>query len=190
MAAAIRSGLLDQLEVPMRPIIFVICLGAAACGGQSQEFPTIPTSPTLAIALERGSELHFSGTYTVTGSSTFTPPTTLVITNQVTGTAAHVGRFTAVSVDNVDVTNDTSTGTINLTSANGDQLFATTAGQEDEFVPPNISRTTVVATVVGGTGRFASATGTFTMRTTTVIDFGTATSTGSGSFEGLISLNR
>jgi hypothetical protein len=40
---------------------------------------------------------------------------------------------------------------------------------------------------VGGTGRFAAATGTFTIQQTSIIDFETGTSSGSGWFDGTIS---
>ena len=83
----------------------------------------------------------------------------------------------------------TSTGTFHLTAANGDQLFATTAGGEDQFTPPNVSHVTVVATITGGTGRFASATGTFTVERTATINFAAGTSTATGSFEGYINFN-
>jgi hypothetical protein len=87
----------------------------------------------------------------------------------------------------VDQPTATSTGTFNFTAANGDQLFTTTAGGQDAFTPPNVSHVTLVATIVGGTGRFAGATGTFTMQQTSIIDFATGTSSGSGSFDGTIS---
>ncbi|AMY07813.1 hypothetical protein LuPra_00994 [Luteitalea pratensis] len=40
-----------------------------------------------------------------------------------------------------------------------------------------------------GTGRFAAATGTFTIHVRQEIDFATSMATGSGSFEGHVSLN-
>ncbi len=119
----------------------------------------------------------------------FEPPITLVITGTQAGTSTHLGRFTATFVDRVNTTNSSATGTLNFTAANGDQLFATTSGAEDEFVPPNISKVTVNARVVGGTGRFAGATGVFTIRFTETIDFVSNTATGSGTFEGSVSLN-
>jgi hypothetical protein len=75
----------------------------------------------------------------------------------------------------------------NFTAANGDQLFTTTAGGQDEFTPPNVSHVTLVATIVGGTGRFAAATGTFSMQQTNILDFATGALCGSGSFDGTIS---
>jgi hypothetical protein len=90
----------------------------------------------------------------------------------------------------VDTTNNTSTGTFRLTAANGDQLFTETAGRETEFIPPNISKVTLNARIVEGTGRFAGATGTFTVQRTEAIDFAASSATGSGSFEGHLNLNK
>jgi hypothetical protein len=59
-----------------------------------------------------------------------------------------------------------------------------------QFTPPNISHVTVTATIVGGTGRIAGATGTLTIEHTSAIDFQTGTSTGSGTIGGRISLAR
>jgi hypothetical protein len=104
--------------------------------------------------------------------------------------ASHLGRFSLIQIDYVDTTQSKSTGTFTLTGANGDQLYANTAGGEDAFIPPNVSETTLAATIVGGTGRFADATGAFTIHNTQVIDFATSTATYTGSFEGSIDLNK
>jgi hypothetical protein len=141
----------------------------------------IPTDPILEAV-----DLPFRGSFTTLTSGEIVPPT-LTVTGTAEGTATHLGRFTATSVDVVDQPTATSTGTFNFTAANGDQLFTTTAGGQDAFTPPNVSHVTLVATIVGGTGRFAAATGTFTMQQTSIIDFATGTSSGSGSFDGTIS---
>jgi len=47
-----------------------------------------------------------------------------------------------------------------------------------------------VATIVGGTGRFAGATGTVTILWSSAIDFAAGTSSGSGSFEGHVNLKK
>ena len=57
-------------------------------------------------------------------------------------------------------------------------------------MPPNTATRTERATIENGTGRFAGATGTFTMVTADTIDFAAGgTATGYGSFEGRIHLN-
>jgi hypothetical protein len=95
--------------------------------------------------------------------------------------------FTAMSVDVVDLATTASAGTFTFTAANGDQLFTTTTGGEDEFTPPNVSHSTLVATIVGGPARLAAATGTFTIQQTSIIDCAAGTSSGSASFKGTIS---
>ena len=179
----------------MRWIVVSLCVLAAGC---SQGLNS-PTSPTAAAAVAGASlgqlnvssnaaSLPLRGSFTRASSSTFEPPVTLVISGNATGTSTLLGRFTATSVDRVDTTNNTGVGTFDLTAANGDQILATTVGVENSFVPPNISTVTLAATIVGGTGRFAGATGTFTIQLTEVIDFATNSATGSGTFEGEIKL--
>ena len=183
----------------MRLGIVSLCVMAAACSGQGLNAPTSPSVVTATrqeasgsrqTQAQRGTELPFAGSFTRESSAAFEPPITLVITGTQTGTATHLGRFTATSIDRVDTVTNTGTGTLTLTAANGDQLFATTVGAESSFIPPNISNVTQAATIVGGTGRFADATGTFTINITETIDFATNSATGSGSFEGRISLNK
>jgi hypothetical protein len=55
-----------------------------------------------------------------------------------------------------------------FTAAHGDRLSMTAVGAETEFVPPNVSHASVTATVVGGTGRFAGASGVFTTAPRTI----------------------
>jgi hypothetical protein len=175
----------------MRLTMLALSLAAAACSGQLNS----PTSPApgagnLSAASARAATgLPFKGSFTGSSSATFVPPITLRITGILEGTATQLGRFTAATVDNVDTTNNTATGTYTFTAADGAQLRATTVGVENEFVPPNISEVTIAATIVGGTGRFEAATGRFMVRITEVIDFITNTATRSGSFEGQLNLN-
>lgn len=102
----------------------------------------------------------------------------------------HLGQFTATYVHHVDVTTATATGSITFTAANGDWLRADLVGREEGFTPPNVSHTRMVATITAGTGRFAAATGTFTIRESGAIDYVAMTSVGSGSFEGTITFGR
>lgn len=181
-------------------VLTLAAAAALACDSEplnlaSQTASTEQASPAQAASgiVEQsagGTELPFRGSYTINTNGVFTPPSTLTINGTATGEATHLGRFSATFVDVVNTTTATSTGTYVLTAASGDELFATTAGGQDQFIPPNISHITLVATIVGGTGRFSGATGTFIIRTVSAIDFATATSSGSGSFEGHIDLNK
>jgi hypothetical protein len=194
----------------MRPFVIGICLFAAACSGQAVTSPT-PTSASLATAGAEasaqtpagpaqiqstgGSVLPFAGSFDIQTTGTFNcpptcPPTTLVITGTFSGTATHLGRFTGTTDEIVDVATATGTGTFNLTAANGDQLFTTTVGQADQSTPPTISHVTETATIVGGTGRFAGATGTLNIEHTMTIDFSTGIAKGSGTIHGHLTLAR
>jgi hypothetical protein len=53
----------------------------------------------------------------------------------------------AASEDRVNTTNNTATGTFDFTAADGDGLWTTTVGAENEFVPPNVSKVTAAATI-------------------------------------------
>ncbi len=182
----------------MRAIVLSMCVFAAACSGQGLDSPTAPTAASVAAAqtqAQSGTQLPFRGSYT--GSSTGAvncppacPPTVLTLSGSHTGQATSLGRFTSTSLDEVTIASATSTGTFRFMAANGDQLFTETVGAEDEFIPPNTSRVTLIATIVGGTGRFAAATGSVTIRSTLVIDFASGTSSVTGSFDGYINLNR
>jgi len=164
----------------MRLAIIGLCVLGAACSGQG----SLPTSPSATgLQAQAGTELPFQGSFTRESFAVFEPPITLVITGTQTGMATHLGQFTATSVDRVNTTNNTATGTLNFTAANGDSLLTTTNGGQTE------SDVTLNARIVGGTGRFAGATGTFTVHITETIDFVTNTATGSGAFEGTINLH-
>lgn len=176
----------------MRPILFGLCVLTAACSGQDSDSPTSPTNAISAISRAQGksdAQFPFAGAFTMRSSGVPTPPT-LQIAGTAEGTATALGRFTATVTNVVDMATTQSTGTLTFTAANGDQLITTTTGSEDAFVPPNVSHVTLVATIVGGTGRFAAAAGTLTVRWVGVIDFATGTSTETGSFEGHIDLKK
>ena len=182
----------------MRAIILSVCVFAAACSGQGLDSPASPTAASGAAPqtqAQNGTQLPFRGSYTgnttgVVNCPPACPPTLLILSGSYTGEATSLGRFTATSAEQVILATATSTGTFTFTAANGDQLFTETVGSEDEFIPPNTSRVTMTATIVGGTGRFAAATGTITLRFAGVIDFASGTSSLTGSLDGYINLNR
>jgi hypothetical protein len=169
----------------MRSIICAVCVLAAACSGQSLDSPTSPTGATVSPAQTEargGTDLPFRGSYT---SVIEVPPPSAVGT--VEGTATHLGRFTGRLT--AEVTGNTATGKFTFIAANGDQLSGTFVG-EGVFMPPNTATRNEIATIENGTGRFAGATGTFTMVTVDTIDFATGKATGTGTFEGEINLNK
>jgi hypothetical protein len=189
----------------MRLMILGVCLFAAACGGrQALNSPTSPTGTTTVAPVQapavrsaapmqalRMPSLPFRGSFKgeITGTLNCPPtcpPTIVTVTATLAGTATHLGQFTATRVDVADLGGTTATGTFNLTAANGDQLFSTTSGGLEG--PPH--QIVMTATIVGGTGRFVHAGGTFTARLTQIVDFASGTGSETGTFEGEISLDK
>jgi hypothetical protein len=82
------------------------------------------------------------------------------------GHATHLGRFEAGFSHCIDpITNAYAAGLRTLTAANGDELWLEYSGQAQYLAPPAATLPysfTGPVTVVGGTGRFAGATGELT----------------------------
>ena len=172
----------------MRLIVLGVCLFAAACSDQALNSPTSPTNASLGLAQTEargGTALPFRGSFTTVID---VPPPSAHATAE--GTATQLGRFTGIFTADVHP-DSTGTGTFNFTAANGDQLSGTFVGIEGVFIPPNTARIREAATIENGTGRFAGATGTFTMVRFDTIDFAPGGKvTGEGTFEGEINLNK
>jgi hypothetical protein len=99
------------------------------------------------------------------------------------GTATHLGRYSFVLEGTVDLRHGTGVGSAEFVAANGDSIYTTFVGQG---VPtgrtPTENLVTETYTIVGGTGRFDGAGGSFTM--VRLVD--RATEETSGSFEGTV----
>jgi hypothetical protein len=74
-----------------------------------------------------------------------------------TGNATQAGRFTAVSDFTINTLTASAVGTITLTAANRDQIFALDAGHA--VFNGHVADVTETATITGGTGRCTGATG-------------------------------
>lgn len=125
---------------------------------------------------------RFEGVATVTGA----PPIVSVDVNA-TGEATQLGHFTLAIPHQVNLatTPRTSWGFYEFVAANGDTLSASFAGQ---VIPiPGGLAAVEIATVTDGTGRFAGATGDFTVERVVLVDPATGTRTTIGSFEGTTS---
>jgi hypothetical protein len=87
-----------------------------------------------------------------------------------TGTATHIGRFTIVEPNNSIKRNAdgslTITGTAIITAANGDEIHATHSGSV-YFLRIGMVQVNAEFTIMGGTGRFAGATGSFEVQNLT-----------------------
>jgi hypothetical protein len=168
-------------------IVFAMTMLSAACSGDISSAPLAPAGAALSQAGGKVS-LPFRGTVSSADASQVVGAN-LEITGTIEGTATHLGRYSATVVAVAPLGGPpTATGTYVFTTANGDHITATMDGWSapdgfGDFI------FTEVLTIVGGTGRFASATGTLTITKTVVIDFSTNSSTGSGTIEGSIELN-
>jgi hypothetical protein len=161
-------------------LVLGFCVWAAACEG-----PRAPTSPSNSAAAaaatdaKAASALPFKGT--LEGTELINGAAHHI---DATGNATQLGLFTFASDFTVNETTATGSGTAVWTAANRDQIFTSVTGAAVVTFPiVTISET---STITAGTGRFAGATGTFTVERTVNL----LTHVTSGSFTGTINLDR
>jgi hypothetical protein len=158
----------------------------AACAGDA---PTAVVAPPDAARLaapaggaaSAAAERPWRGQCDV--EATITGPTTIVITG--TCELAHLGRTTVVTQETVDWTLGTFTNTSTYTAANGDLLYTSGSGVLT-FGAAGTGTATGPWTAVGGTGRFAGATGAAAYAESVQIT-GPATAVGTYTLEGQLS---
>jgi hypothetical protein len=122
----------------------------------------------------------YEGSFTVTSA---TPPFIDAFLEGA-GHATHLGRFTVTEPHHVNLETATGTGTFTFVAANGDTMTADVNAEAFPTDDPDVLLIVEHATITGGTGRFAGATGSFTVERVQDIP----TSTTSSSFEGTIVL--
>ena len=126
-------------------------------------------------------ETPFKGTANAVETSEFAFPI-LSVTRDGTGTATYLGKYTSHLTAQVNVLTSHATGAATFTAANGDTLTATVDGQSTPTTIPGVISIVETYTITGGTGRFADATGTITLK----IILTQATGVSSGTFSGAI----
>ena len=169
-------------------------LTIAACGTESGRSPLEPSaSPrraggsAAAAQIARAVALPFRGTLDAVESMTVRPGTGSALVHLVgQGTATRLGRYALVADITVDLATLAGAGTLTFTAANGDILTGMLTGQATPTAGGARATIVEVVTIAGGTGRFAGATGSFTLER--ALSFGTGVS--AGSFEGTITLSR
>lgn len=121
---------------------------------------------------------RLEGVVTITGL----PPivSVLVIAK---GNATQLGQFMLAIPHTVNLTTKAATGSYQFVAANGDKLCADFSGKASPTPTPGVLAIVEIATIKGGTGRFAGATGGFTSQRL----FNTITGKTIGSFSGTIS---
>ena len=137
---------------------------------------------TFVGASSASEETTFKGSLEGTVTVTPTNPPIASVLVEATGNATKLGRFTLEIPHVVNQAARVGAGSYIFTAANGDTLTASFTGV-GTLVAPGVLSTTETATITGGTGRFAGATGSFIAHRTFFITAGETV----GSFEGTIS---
>ena len=150
-----------------RPLFFAVVAASAV---------SLASIAVSAVA----AETPFKGTVNAVETGTVVFPTAS-LTRDGTGTATYLGKYTEHIAMTIDLPTMSSTGAATFTAANGDTLTATVVGQATRTGPTTLSIVEVY-TITGGTGRFADATGTFTLKSTV----NQTTGVSSGTFSGAI----
>ena len=139
----------------------------------------------LACPVTAGEHVPFKGS--LEGVVTITPinlPIVFVLVEGA-GKATHLGKFSVQVPHIVNRSNSTAVGFYQFVAANGDTLTADFTGQATPTSTPGVLYIEETATITGGTGRFAHATGSFTCERL----FDTIAGTTDGSFKGTIRLH-
>jgi hypothetical protein len=148
----------------MRSSIAAVPLLASAFIGCAEPAPTSPPTVTsvqsLGVAAQRSSAARpFKGSCTTTFTA---PPLPLppVISQVDTGTCelTHLGRAALYGELEINFATGTQSGWRTLTAANGDELYLAVTGRNAGAVGGLVTIDAQL-TIVGGTGRFAGATG-------------------------------
>ncbi len=136
-----------------------------------------------ATLVKAGEKVPFHGTLDAVVSHAYGGPGIDLVTLTGTGHGTQLGKFSFSAPHTVDTTTRTASGTYTFTAANGDTLTATFTGRATPTATPGVVSIVETATITGGTGRFAGATGSFTV--SRLYDRNADTTT--GSFSGTIS---
>lgn len=111
------------------------------------------------------------------------PPPRVFVLVEGQGNATRLGRFTFEAPHLVDLVTRTATGSYEFVAANGDTLTASFTGRSTPIAGTDMLYIVETATITGGTGRFAGATGSFVVERL----YDTGDNTTSGFFAGVIS---
>jgi len=137
---------------------------------------------SLAGPVAAGDQVPLQGTLEARATVTPLDPPLASVLLEGSGVASQLGRFTFDFQHIVNQATRVGSGTYVFTAANGDTLTADATGQAT-LVAPGVLTVAETGDITGGTGRFAGATGSFTIERT----FFVATGTTTGSFTGTIS---
>jgi hypothetical protein len=110
-------------------------------------------------------------------------PRAILLDGSGSGNATHLGRFTVTYELEIDLPNLFGIGPAHFITANGDSISTEIISLGYETEDPDVLCIVDTHTITGGTGRFAGATGSFTVERF----ISSVTGVTSGSFDGTIS---
>ena len=120
----------------------------------------ILASTTLAAPAEK--QLLFKGSQQAVQTQQVVFPTAF-ISGTGSGNATQLGLYTITFQAKLNLLTLSGSGSATLVAADGSSLFTETQGQGAPTSDPSIFAVVDVHTITGGTGRFAGASGSFTM---------------------------
>ena len=135
---------------------------------------------TLAApALAGQKELPFKGILQSVETYVVNPPIMSVTANG-SGNATHLGQYAIRYEVEVNLETLLGVGSAQLTAANGDILYANMSGQATPTGTTDVFNVVEEFTITGGTGRFANASGSFTLNREVNITTGVTAGTMNG----------
>ena len=117
---------------------------------------------SISFAAPAEKEFLLKGSFDATETQQVIPPYAYVAAIGV-GNATHLGRFTYQLEAELFLPTLTADVSATLTAANGDMIFGEGSGQGTPTETPGIVLIVETYKITGGTGRFAGATGSFTV---------------------------
>jgi hypothetical protein len=172
-------------------VLVVLVLSAGCSQPLSPTSPTSLQRETVALTASSGAavaqgavttaETPFKGSLEGTVAFAVVGPTLAHVTISASGVSTHLGQFTVEVPHDVDLSIAVGKGIYTFTAANGDRLVASFTGTADTSTPIFVIEEQ--ATITGGTGRFANATGSFSVSRL----YDTTAGTTTGTFTGMVS---
>jgi hypothetical protein len=155
--------------VPSIAVLSVGCAQPSPTGPTSALVSAAPGTAAGGSAAARSVQVPLKGR--LDGAFTFVPeasPSTFaaVAFTSVAGQATHLGSFSIEAPHRVNLATlpAEAAGTFRITAADGDTLLATFNGLGTPTASPGVFSVVETATITGGTGRFAGATGSFVVQ--------------------------
>jgi len=140
-------------------------------------------APAVTPVPTKTTRIPFKGTLQSNESySTIFP--TMFVTAQGSGEATLLGQITVNYQTKVNLSDLSQSGSVSFAGIYSDSLLAKGVGQAIEDRTPGMFSVVEIYTITGGTGRFARASGTLTLKRLVSVKAGIT----SGSFEGYIVL--